>query len=100
MVLHMQVKDINQVESMLQLPFEGNCLNWVIGHILDPYNTCVEWLGLPALLTPNELERSIESWMGKVTLIETLFFMVWHAHYHTGQIEQLRQLAGKHDKVL
>ncbi len=144
-IMHLQVKDLTQADSMLQLPFEGNCLNWVVGHILDTYNICLGWLDLPILwneaytkvyshgsdpltdpiralelsdmlekldtgleqittrlvgLTPIEQERVIDYWFGKATLVEALFFMLWHASYHTGQLEQLRQLANKHDKVL
>jgi len=140
--IQMHVKDITQAESMLQLPFEGNCLNWVVGHILDTYSICLEWLGEPVIrseaeartygygsepltdiakaydlidmlkrldlasnqimvnlanLTPAEMEREIEIWRGKVSLIEALFFMQWHASYHTGQLEQLRELTGKKD---
>jgi uncharacterized damage-inducible protein DinB len=142
-MIQMLVKDITQAESMLQLPFEGNCLNWVVGHILDTYSICLEWLGQPAIrseaeartygygsepmtdpakacdliemlerldlaskqimvtlasLTTAELEGEIEIWRGKVSLIEALFFMQWHASYHTGQLEQLRELAGKNDQ--
>ena len=141
-MIQMHVKDITQAESLLQLPFEGNCLNWVVGHILDTYSICLEWLGEPAIrseaevrtygygsepltdsakaydlsdmlkrldlasnqimvnlanLTPAELEREIEIWRGKVSLFEALFFMLWHASYHTGQLEQLRELAVKKD---
>lgn len=31
---------------------------------------------------------------------ESLQFMLWHETYHAGQTELLRQLAGKHDKVI
>ena len=141
-MIQMHTQDITHEESMLQLPFEGNCLNWVVGHILDTYSTCLEWLGEPAVrseaesrtygygsepltdpdkaydlidmlkkldlaakqimdnlenLTQAETEREIEIWRGKVSLIEALFFMQWHASYHTGQLEQLRELTRKND---
>ncbi len=141
-MIQTQVKDVTQAESMLQLPFKGNCLNWVVGHILDTYSTCLEWMGQPAIrseaeartygygsepctdparacdlvdmlkrldlaakqipvtlasLTPIELEREIELWRGNVSLMEALFFMLCHVYYHTGQLEQLRELAGKNE---
>jgi len=131
------VDGITQEESVLQLPFEGNCLNWVIGHILDTYCTCQGWLGMPApdagvyettygygsrpvtcpenalnledrlkrldagllvittqleCVPPIELESPIQLWMGTVTKMEALYYMMWHISYHTGQLEQLRQL--------
>jgi hypothetical protein len=32
-IIHKQIAGISQDESLLQLPFRGNCLNWVVGHI-------------------------------------------------------------------
>ena len=139
-MIQMQVKDVTQAESLLQLPFKGNCMNWVVGHILDTYSTCLEWMGQPAIrsdaeaktygygsepctdpanaydladmlkrldlaakqiplsldgLAPVELEREIELWFGNVSMMEALFFMLWHISYHTGQLEPLREFAGK-----
>ena len=51
-------------------------------------------------LSPAELARKVTIWRGKVTLIQALFYMLWHATLHTGQLELLRQLAGKNDKVV
>jgi uncharacterized damage-inducible protein DinB len=144
-ILLQQVKDITQEESLLQPPFRGNCLNWVVGHILGVYGECLEVMGmtgtqneaevktygygsealtdcakageLPELLhrldegleritlqlasmSAGELEREVTIWLGPVSLIEALFVMQWHASYHTGQLELLRQLAGKNDKVI
>ena len=144
-ILHMHVKDITQAQSLLQLPFRGNCLNWVVGHILGVYGELLDAMELPGTLSldeakvyeygsepltdparasdldsmvkrmdtalaqiidkleslsPAELEREIRIWRGPVPLIEGLFYMQWHASFHTGQLEQLRQLAGKNDKVI
>ncbi len=144
-ILHRQVAGVTQAESLLQLPFEGNCLNWVVGHILDGYNLCNVWLGLPvidgeacqqlyghgskpitgpepaweldrllkmldrdlmqleakvACMADAEFERGVDMWMGRIPLIEALVFVLWHISYHTGQLEPLRQLAGKHDQVI
>jgi uncharacterized damage-inducible protein DinB len=144
-VLHTYVNGITQAESLLQPLSGGNCMNWTIGHILETYNTLLEWLGFPAIisvaeaglygydsepmtdpakasdlqdmlkrldegkekitsrvasLSTAELEREIEIWRGKVTLIEALMDSMWHVTYHSGQFEQLRQLAGKKEKVV
>lgn len=144
-VIHMQLKDITHAESLLQLPFRGNCMNWVIGHILGIRHECLAYLGLPGVLTDAEvntyqygsepitsaeqasdlesmvkrLDESLEAltahlegisrealfaevdhWMGKRPIAEALSFAQWHEAYHTGQLEQLRQLTGKNDKVI
>ena len=144
-IIHMQLKDITHAESLLQLPFRGNCLNWVVGHLLGIRQECLEYLDLPGVLTEaevktyqygsepitsadqatdleslvkrldeslpvlvdhlenisqEELDRVIEHWYGARPLAEALFFAQWHEAYHTGQLEQLRQLTGKNDKVL
>jgi len=31
----MQTKDLTHEDSLRQLPFRGNCLNWVLGHIVE-----------------------------------------------------------------
>ena len=33
-VIKMQTKDLSHEQSLIQLPFRSNCLNWVVGHIL------------------------------------------------------------------
>jgi hypothetical protein len=144
-ILHQQVKDITQEESLLQPPFRGNCLNWVIGHILGIYGEILEVAGKSGTQSPAEvktygygsealtdctnandlqemlrrldeglaringclaemsaaeLERQVTIWLGPVSLNEALYIMQWHASYHTGQLELLRQLAGKNDKVI
>jgi methionine salvage enolase-phosphatase E1 len=34
------------------------------------------------------------------TILERLQSLVWHETYHIGQLEPLRQLAGKNDKII
>lgn len=144
-VIHMQLKDITHAESLLQLPFRGNCMNWVIGHILGIRHECLTYMGLPGVLTEaevntyqygsepitsaeqasdldsmvkrldetlltlvNHLEKitkeelfiEVQHWLGARPLAEALSYAQWHEAYHTGQLEQLRQLAGKNDKVI
>ena len=33
-VIEVQTAGLTHADSMLQLPFRGNCLNWVLGHVL------------------------------------------------------------------
>ena len=146
-ILHAQLKDITQAESLLQLPFRGNCLNWVTGHILAAREQCLGLLGLPGVMSAEEkkryghgseplveanaatamdladllsrldetlprlvegleglsaedLEREVAIWRGPLPLREAIGFVQWHEFYHTGQLELLRQLAGKDDHII
>jgi uncharacterized damage-inducible protein DinB len=144
-IIHLQLKDITHAESLLQPPFRGNCMNWVIGHILDVRQGWLNLLGLPGILTEDDqktygygseaittaaqashldslvkrldeslaklvsklenitqadLDREVEIWRGPLPLAQALSFFQWHEAYHTGQLELLRQLAGKNDHVI
>ena len=33
-IIKLQAEGLSQQDSLIQLPFRGNCFNWVIGHIL------------------------------------------------------------------
>jgi hypothetical protein len=144
-IIHMQLKDISHAESLIQPPYQGNCLNWVVGHLLDIRDECLAQLGLPGMMTeaekkmygygsqpitdgaqaselgslverldqslgilidelnclsPVEMERETRIWRGPVPLREAIAFIQWHETFHTGQLEQLRQLAGKNDHVI
>jgi len=37
-IIKMQTENITQEESLIQLPFRSNCMNWVVGHVLT--NRC------------------------------------------------------------
>ena len=144
-IIHQQLNGINHADSLLQPPFRGNCLNWVVGHILDIRDEALQLLGLPGVMTEAErmaygygsqpivdaaqaceldslvsrldeslvaivsklealsqadLEREARIWRGPMPLAEALSYQRWHESYHTGQLEYLRQLAGKNDHVI
>ena len=44
-IAQMQAKDLTHEDSLLQLPFRGNCLNWVLGHMLSNRDAILGWLG-------------------------------------------------------
>jgi hypothetical protein len=143
-VIDMQLDGITHAESLMQPPFRGNCMNWVLGHILTGRDSMLKELGLPGELSPEQYRRydrdsepivdpqqateleelramskrscqrlilAIEA-MGMDTLNaeltdhknrslgSVLAFSQWHEAYHAGQLEQLRQLSGKDDKVI
>jgi uncharacterized damage-inducible protein DinB len=41
----MQTDGLSHKDSLLQPPLRGNCLNWVLGHILEGRNTALTLLG-------------------------------------------------------
>jgi hypothetical protein len=144
-VIHMQAKDITQAESLLRLPSGGNCMNWVVGHILADRDVCLRFLGQPTLLSEEEfaiydrgsdlltdsekaspmsqllekialscellttalrslpkngLETVVEFGSHPAELGKTIAFLQWHETYHIGQLELLRNLAGKHEHLI
>jgi hypothetical protein len=45
-LIHRFVDDISHKESLLQLPFEHNCLNWILGHIVANRSHVLETVGV------------------------------------------------------
>lgn len=52
-----QVKGLTHADSVLQLPFRGNCLNWVLGHIAGTRNQVLQALGQPPILSEVHAKR-------------------------------------------
>jgi hypothetical protein len=53
-IIRMQTKGLSQAESLLQMPFRGNCMNWVVGHILANRDSVLKSLGEKPLLSDQE----------------------------------------------
>jgi len=53
-VIHRQTHGLTHADSLLQLPFRGNCLNWVLGHIVDNRNTVLKLIGAAPVFTKEE----------------------------------------------
>jgi hypothetical protein len=49
-ILHMQSDGLTNADSLLQPPFRGNCLNWVLGHLLLNRNRALLALGATPIL--------------------------------------------------
>jgi hypothetical protein len=145
-VIHAQTDGLTQADTLIQPQPSGNCMNWVLGHLLENQVTVLNLLDVeppvfnqdlaiyqreserltadgPGVLT---LERLLElldaahraliarlATMSdanfaaeipfrdrKVTLGWRIFFLHFHYTYHLGQLELLRQLAGKTDPVI
>ncbi len=143
-VVERQLDGLSHEDCLLQLPFRGNCANWVLGHIVSSRSSMLHAIsgksywgeeenGLYKFgsepITDGEKALSLEQlrahlsasaeslktavkeasreqmetiWNEKQqsTVLDFLLFMVWHESYHAGQLEYLRQLAGKDDKVI
>ena len=44
-VIKQQLDGLTHADSVRQLPFRGNCLNWVLGHIVASRNNALRLLG-------------------------------------------------------
>jgi len=55
--IELQCKGLTHADALLQPPFRGNCMNWVLGHIADNRNRILVLLGQPPLMTEAESAR-------------------------------------------
>lgn len=55
-IVKSQAKDLTHDDSLIQPPFHGNCLNWVLGHLVSNHDDILEALGEPRLFD-NKLDR-------------------------------------------
>ena len=144
-MIRLQTEGITHQESLIQPSFKGNCMNWVLGHIVENRNNILEAMGLKKIwndekcyfykrgsnpITPDskclnfdellgDLEISLETLLPHLrslpegfynlenkpenvrnTKLDKLTFYLWHETYHIGQLELLRQLAGKNDSII
>ena len=44
-IIKMQTEGLTHEQSLIQLPFRGNCLNWVLGHIVGNRKDILKLLG-------------------------------------------------------
>jgi uncharacterized damage-inducible protein DinB len=56
-LIKMQTDGLTNADSLLQLPFRGNCLNWVLGHILVDRNRVLKRLGESPVWDESEIAR-------------------------------------------
>jgi len=139
-VVRRQTEGLSHADSLIQPPVRGNCLNWIIGHIVHNQDLILLALGQPPIWTYDEarrykresdpisdeaqalplerLLRDLDASTERIltglhaatpemlavshqqkTVAEHIALLIWHETYHVGQLELLRQLAGKNDKV-
>ena len=56
-IVKAQTQGLTQADSLLQPPFRGNCLNWVLGHLAANRNTMLLFLGEQAVLSEAHAKR-------------------------------------------
>lgn len=56
-LIRMHTKDLTHQDSLLQPPFQGNCLNWVLGHVAVNRNRVLQLIGEEMILTEDEAAR-------------------------------------------
>jgi hypothetical protein len=141
-----QVDGLSHADSLLQPQPGGNCLNWVMGHLVGNLADILTVLGgespagipnldrfgfgsepicgeeadlieLPVLrdaysllteaiiyrltqMTEADFDDEIEFWQGPSRRGYVAFFYFFHHTYHIGQLEQLRNMAGKTEQVI
>jgi uncharacterized damage-inducible protein DinB len=44
-LIKMQTAGLSHADSLIQLPFRGNCMNWIVGHILTNRYNVLKLLG-------------------------------------------------------
>jgi uncharacterized damage-inducible protein DinB len=49
-VINRQTEGLTHADSLMQLPFQGNCLNWVLGHLATNRDDILELLGAPPVM--------------------------------------------------
>ena len=48
-IVKSQARDLIHEDSLIQPPFYGNCLNWVLGHLVSNHDDILDSLGEPRL---------------------------------------------------
>ena len=51
------LKEVSESECVYQPPFNSNCINWVLGHILNNRNSILRFLGATPILTEEQRQR-------------------------------------------
>jgi len=145
-ILKQQTAGLTTKDSLLQPQPGGNCLNWVMGHLVVNLEEILEVLevelsehlpdliryrigsepirgeeaGVLALddlvdiyeqltnkivdrlsqMNEADFDKEIDFWQGKSRRGYVAFFYFFHNTYHLGQLEYLRNLAGKTEKLI
>ena len=56
-IIQAQTEGLSHEQCLLQPPFRGNCMNWVLGHMAETRNSLLKTLGEKPILTEKECAR-------------------------------------------
>jgi uncharacterized damage-inducible protein DinB len=56
-IIKRQTDGLSQADTLLQLPFRANCLNWVLGHLVTSRNNVLRLLAAEPVLPPARTDR-------------------------------------------
>lgn len=56
-IINRQTEGISNEESVIQPPVRGNCMNWILGHILNDRNLVLSLLGEEPVFDKAEADR-------------------------------------------
>jgi uncharacterized damage-inducible protein DinB len=56
-IIKQQTNGLTHADSVLQLPFRGNSMNWILGHIMESRNKVLAALGEPPALAEVQAAR-------------------------------------------
>jgi uncharacterized damage-inducible protein DinB len=56
-VIKAQTEGLSHADSLLQTPYQINCLNWTLGHLLDGRGRVLDLLGIERPVPAEETER-------------------------------------------
>ena len=58
-IVKRQTDGLSQADSLTQLPFRANCMNWVVGHLVTNRNSVLKLLGTDPALEPERAARYV-----------------------------------------
>jgi uncharacterized damage-inducible protein DinB len=58
-IIKMQAEGLTHQDSLIQLPFRANCLNWIVGHIVTNRNNVLKLLEAEDRIDPLPLDRYV-----------------------------------------
>jgi hypothetical protein len=84
--LRTHLAGLTHADSLVQPPVNGNCINWIVGHLVCYRNFALEICGLPLVVSTavaNRYERGsmpVTEAATNVAAFEMLVEAYWHSH--------------------
>lgn len=58
-IIKLQTEGLSQEDSLVQLPFRANCMNWVVGHVVTNRHSVLKLLGDEQLTAAERVQRYV-----------------------------------------